>query len=153
MKMEQDALSNAPTDQRDELAPPRLDSLASLLPAFEAPDAEFGTWKGGEEVEPGTFTMPWFAHSELTSRLLEVAYRDGWVRPDFDWPAWEQTPEARRLRDDRGALEQATVPELARLLTVVIRSERFGEGAVAEAIESGLVTDVLRRIEQLRNEA
>ena len=45
------------------------------------------------------------------------------------------------------------MPELAPLLTVVIRSERFGEGAVAEAIESGLVTDMLRRIEQLRNEA
>ena len=55
--------------------------------------------------------------------------------------------------DDREALERATVPELARLLTVVIRSEKFGEGAVADAIESGLVTAVLRRIEQLRREA
>ena len=108
--------------------------------------------KGGEDVATGTFIMPWFSHSELTSRFLEVAYRDGWVRPDFDWPAWEMTPEARRLRDDRGALEQATVLELARLLTVVIRSEKFGEGALAEALESGLVTAVLRRVEQLRRE-
>ena len=140
------------TDQRDELAPPRLDGLASFLPAFEAPDVEFGTLKGGEEREPGTITMPWFAHSELTSRFLEVAYRDGWVRPDFDWPAWAQTPEAGRLRDDREALEQATVLELARLLTVVIRSEKFDEGALAVALESGLVTAVLRRIQQLRAE-
>ena len=138
------------TDQRDELAPPQLDGLASFLPAFEAPDSEFGTRKGGDEVEPGTFTMPQFSPSELTSRFLDVAYRDGWVRPDFDWPTWAKTPEAQRLRDDREALEQATVLELARLLTVVIRSERFGEGAVAAAIESGLVTAVLRRIEQLR---
>ena len=141
------------TDQLDELAPPRLDGLASLLPAFEAPGVEFGTMKGGEEVETGTFIMPWFSHSELTSRFLEVAYRDGWVRPDFDWPAWEMTPEARRLRDDRGALEQATVLELARLLTVVIRSDHLGEGFLAEALESGLVTAVLRRVEQLRREA
>ncbi len=140
------------TDQLDELAPPQLDGLASLLPAFEAPDAEFGTWEGGGEIEPGTFTLLQFSHSELTSRFLEVAYRDGWVRPDFDWPTWAQTPEAQRLRDDREAIAQATVLELARLLTVVIRSERFGEGAVAAAIESGLVTAVLRRIEQLRTE-
>ena len=113
----------------------------------------FGTMKGGEDVATGTFIMPWFSHAELTSRFLEVAYRDGWVRPDFDWLAWEMTPEARRLRDDRGALEQATVLELARLLTVVIRSEKFGEGALAEALESGLVTAVRRRIEQLRREA
>ena len=141
------------SDQSDELAPPQLDGLASLLPAFEAPDVEFGTLKGGHEVEPGSFTMPWFSHSELTSRFLEVAYRDDWVRPDFDWMAWEETPEAVRLRDDRGALQQATVLDLARFLTVVIRSERFDEGALAEALESGLVTAVLQRIEQLRREA
>ena len=138
------------TEQGDGLAPPRLDGLAALLPAFEAPAAEFGTWSGGDEVEPGTFTMPWFAHSELTSRFLDVAYRDGWVRTDFDWPAWAQTPEAQRLRDDREALKQATVLELSWVLTVVIRSDRFVEGALAEAIESGLVTAVLRRIELLR---
>ena len=103
-------------------------------------------------MESGTFTVLRFSPSEVTSRFLEVAYRDGWVRPDFDWPAWEQTSEARRLRDDRGALERATVPELERLLTVVIRPERFGEGAVAEALESGLVMAVLRRIEQLCRE-
>ena len=140
------------TDQRDELGLPRLDGLASLSPAFEAPDAEFGDWKGGGEVEPGTFTLPWFSHSELTSRFVEVAYRDDGVRPDFAWMAWEETPEAVRLRDDRAALEQATVLDLGRLLTVVIRSERFGEGALTEALESGLVTAVLRRIEQLRRE-
>lgn len=60
--------------------------------------------------------------------------RDGWVRPDFDWPAWAQTPEAERLPNGRGALEQATVLEVARLLTVVIRSDRFVEGAVTEAV-------------------
>ena len=103
-------------------------------------------------MEPGTFTMPWFSHSELTSRFLEVAYRDGWVRPDFDWTEWAETPEARRLRDDRRALEQATVLDLARLLTVVIGSDKFDEGALAEALESGLVTAVLRRVEQLRLE-
>ena len=72
------------------------------------------------------------------------------MRTDFDWPTWAQTPEAQRLRDDSEAIQQATVLDLARLLTVVIRSDRFAEGAVAEAVESGLVTAVLRRIAQLR---
>ncbi len=140
------------TDERDDLAPPRLDGLAELLPAFEAADAEFGEWKGGDELEPGSITAPWFSPSELTSRLVEVAYRDGWVRPDFDWVEWAATPEAQRLRNDRGALGQATAPDLARLLTVVIRGDRFVEGALAEAIGAGLVTAVLRRVEQLRGE-
>ena len=140
------------TDERDDLAPPRLDGLAELLPAFEAAAAEFGEWKGGDELEPGSITAPWYSRSELTSRFVEAAYREGWVRPDFDWGEWAATPEAQRLRNDRGALGQATAPDLARLLTVVIRSDRFVEGTLDEAIESGLVTAVLRRVEQLRGE-
>ena len=140
------------TDERDDLAPPRLDGLAELLPAFEAADAEFGEWKGGDELEPGSITAPWFSPSELTSQFVEVAYRDGWVRPDFDWVEWAATPEAQRLRNDRGALGQATVPDLARVLTMVLRSDPFVEGTLDEAIESGLVTAVLRRIEQLRRD-
>ncbi|MYD65332.1 MAG: hypothetical protein F4X26_05025 [Chloroflexi bacterium] len=140
------------TEDHEELAPPQLDGLATLLPAFEAADAELGEWKGGREEQRGSFVLPWFSPSELTTEFIEVAYRDGWVRPDFDWSEWAQTPDARRLQDDRGVLEQATVLDVARLLTVVIRADRFVEGTLAEALESGLVTAALRRIEQLRRE-
>ncbi len=51
-----------------------------------------------------------------------------------------------------GALEQAAVLDLARLLTVVIRGDRFAESALAQAIESELMTAMLRRVDQLRRE-
>ena len=66
--------------------------------------------------------------------------------------AYGRVNERYQPRIRLGVFEQATVLELARLLTVVIRSDRFGEGALAVALESGLVTAVLRRIEQLRRE-
>ena len=50
-------------------------------------------------------------------------------------------------------LGQATVLDLARLLTVVIRGDRFAEGALAQAIESGLITAVLRQVDHQRREA
>ena len=135
-----------------EPAAPRLDGLASLLPAFEAADSGFGEMRGGDEAGTGSFMWPSFSPSELTLRFLDVAYGDGWVRPDFDWPAWAETPEAQRLRDDRSALEEATVLDLARLLTVVIRQDRFVEGTLAEALETGLITAALRRVDRLRRE-
>ncbi len=141
----------AMTPGRDGLPEPRLDGLASLLPAFEAPDVDFGTWKGGEEIEPGVIRMPWFSHSGIASRFVHVAYADGWVRP-FDWGRWSKTPKAQRLYHDRRALSDATVPDLVRLLTTIIRSERFGEGAIAGAMEEGVIAAVLRRIEQLRRD-
>ena len=127
-------------------AEPSLDALAAFLPAFEAPGFVFATMEGG--AKDGT--MPWSRLAEDASRFVETAYEDGWVSPEVDWPAWKETEEARRLRDDPSAIGTATVEQLQKLLTTVIRQDRFVEGALATAFDSGLLTAVLRRVEQLR---
>lgn len=129
---------------------PRLDRLATFLPVFEGSRFVFATMEGGDEIEPGTITMPWSALSEHAHRFVETAYEDGWVSPEVDWSEWMQTAEAIRLRDDPDALPQATVEQLQKLLTTVIRQDRFVTGALAEAFESGLLTAIVRRMAQLR---
>ena len=64
---------------------------------------------------------------------------------DFDWGTWKQTPEAISLRDDAQVLARATPEQLSRLLTVCIRQDRFCEGALEGAFESGLLTRILER--------
>ena len=131
------------TPEADQSAEPRLDAIAAFLPAFEAQDFSVGSIK----------TLMHFDYSEPVLRFQETAYEDGWVSPEVDWPAWTETEEARRLRDDRTAIEAATVEQLQKLLTTVIRQDRFVTGALAGAFESGLLTAVVRRVEQLRLEA
>ena len=97
--------------------------------------------------------MPWSRLAEHATRFVETAYEDGWVSPEVDWTAWIETEEARRLRDDRTAIEAATVEQLQKLLTALIRQDRFVTGALAGAFESGLLTAIVRRVEQLRLEA
>jgi hypothetical protein len=41
-----------------------------------------------------------------------------------------ETPEARALLEDPAAMREATPEQLARVLTVVVRLERFSEGAM-----------------------
>jgi hypothetical protein len=69
----------------------------------------------------------------------------GWVVQRFDWPAWVGTEEASRLRDDAQRLAQATAEQLAHLLTVLIRQERFCAGSLAASADSGLLLGILRR--------
>ena len=130
----------------------RLDRLASFLPVFEAPGFTFAIWQASKESEPGVFTMPNCILSEPASEFIHTAYAMEWVLPDFDWPSWKDTPEARQLRDDPDALRRATVVQLARLLTVLIRQDRYIEGALAGAYDSGLLTAILRRADVLRRE-
>ncbi len=122
---------------------PRLQNLAAFLPEFE--DADFSVG----DIE----SLVHFDYSESMSRFVDTAYEDGWVSPEVDWPSWMETEEARRLRDDPTAIPDATVEQLQKLLTTVIRQDRFVTGALAGAFESGMLTAVVRRAEQLRLEA
>ncbi len=80
---------------------------------------------------------------------MNIAYEDGWVRRELDWGEWTATDEAKSLRDEPTVMERATVQQLANLLTVVIRQERFVDGSLLSAIESGLVQRILRRVRSL----
>jgi Family of unknown function (DUF6508) len=63
----------------------------------------------------------------------------------FDWPQWKGTAEAKQLRDDPDVLARATPEQLAKLLTVCIRQDRFSEGTLQAAFETGLLTRILQR--------
>ena len=122
----------------------RLKALARFLPEFERPGFKAGEVRGGDEIEPNVFRMPFVSYGDVVQSFVEAAYQHGWVLTDFDWPEWTQSDEATRFRDDR-AIDNATEGELAKLLTVCIRQDRFVEGALLDAIESGLVLRIVRR--------
>ena len=67
------------------------------------------------------------------------------MRIGFDWGSWLQTPEGAALWDDPAALAAATPDQLEMLLTAIIRSDRFVEGSIAGAFESGLLVRIARR--------
>jgi hypothetical protein len=131
----------------------RLDGLAAFLPAFELSEFSFGAWGGGERTAGGTFTMPYYDLSKEAAAFVEAAYNLRWVVPGFDWGEWKGTAEAERLRDDPDALASAAPDQLAKLLTLLICQDRFVEGELSAAFESGLLTQILQRAEALRREA
>ncbi len=70
-------------------------------------------------------TMPYVAYSPAVERFIGDAYRLGFVIT-FHWASW--LPEAERLQLEGGSLEKASLLNLAKLLTVHIRQDRFVEG-------------------------
>ena len=119
----------------------RLNALAAFAPEFESPDFSFSF--GKMVGNPGC--MPYYQLSPVVAGFVDACYKTGWVQP-FDWVEWKGTAEAARLRDDRTALEESTREQLGRLLTVLIRQDRFVEGALGSSYELGLLTGIVRRI-------
>ncbi len=85
------------------------------------------------------------AYADLVDRFQRQAYEDGWVLGDFDWPSWARSANAAALRDDPKVLARATPAQIARLLTVLIRQERFADGTLDAAFATGLVQRIVDR--------
>lgn len=100
-------------------------------------------------AEDGVAQFPWFAQSDELQVLVEAIYAGGWVLPGFSWPDWADSEEARHLRDEPGGVETALIRQLGKLLTTIVRADRFSDGAIAQAIDSGLMQRVLQRVAEL----
>jgi hypothetical protein len=130
----------------------RLRDLADLVPSLEAPDADFGHWEAPPPVD-GVHSFGYFEFGPTAEAWRAAVGRGGWVIVGFDWRSWLQTDEGRALRDRPEALASATPEQLGKLLTAIVRSDRFVEGSIAGAFESGLLARIARRATALLAEA
>jgi hypothetical protein len=130
----------------------RLRDLADLVPSLEAPDADFGHWEAPPPVD-GVHSFGYFEFGPTAEAWRAAVGRGGWVIVGFDWRSWLETDEGRALRDRPEALASATPEQLGKLLTAIVRSDRFVEGSIAGAFESGLLARIARRATALLAEA
>jgi hypothetical protein len=126
----------------------RLELLARHLPTFEAANFTFGDWQPSWTDDLGVIHLGWYRFSPAAEAFLADVRSGGWVQP-FDWMAWLETSRGKALFTDPAAIADASVDELQQLVTALVRSERFGDGTLASAYESGVLTAILRRASEL----
>ena len=124
-----------------------LRALAAWEPRLADPTFSMGSWTPSRTREDGVIVVGYFTPSEDAEAFLRDLGRVGLVRP-FDWTAWLATPRGAELRDP-AAVAGASPEELANLLTAIVRSERFSEGSLEGAFESGLLAAIARRARAL----
>lgn len=129
----------------------RLRGIVAFLPPFQALGFKFGCWTPAAPIpgKPNVCHKGYFTLSDVADSFFDAVHEPGWVTAGFDWEEWSLTPEAERLRHDPQALASATAEDLARLITVCIRSDRFAQGALNSHFESGLLPRILQRAERV----
>lgn len=129
-----------------------LRQLAAFLPVFEAPDFSFSSTESPIEVgEDGTLLMRGYDYHPQVWKLLKTLDQRKWIYQDehFQWTEWKGTEEAQAFLKDPATLAQATLEQLARLMTVMVRQEPFVEGTLMDFWNSGLLLGILRRVAEL----
>ena len=138
-------MSSGPPPQGD--VPPladRLRALAELRPILEsAAPADFGHWEVPPPVNE-VYSFGYFVFGPAAVAFQQAVGRGGWVVP-FDWRSWLETDEGRAFRERPETVAGATPDQLQKLLTAIVRSDRFVEGSIEGAFESGLLTGIARR--------
>ena len=88
---------------------------------------------------------------DAVPRLLRESHRSGLVT-SFDWPTW-MTGRGRELSGDPEQIAEATLEECRRLLVAHLRRDRFVDGHLRAMIDSGEISNVLRRAAALTGNA
>ena len=122
------------------LAAGDLRALLRFLPIFEA--AEFRT--GEMRAAPGS--LPFSVLAPEANEFISELHDRGFVYP-FDWPGW--ATNANEFFERPQLLEDASLDTIRRLFVVIVRRERFCEGTILDAFESGFVVAALRRLAKL----
>ena len=123
------------------------DELANALRAVEE-QASHATWHGGEQVvtvadgvERVATQVPYPVYSDAVERFRRALTGVG-ALVVFGWMRWDGLERYRRAAD----VAAAPVADAARLVTAILRSERFGDGSIEAALDSGLLTAAARRL-------
>lgn len=134
----------APWEQGQPTLRDRLAALAAFAPVFDTP--EFSAVTDDPVAEPGVYNG--VTYSQDVGRFVQMAYDQGWVRT-LPWSDWRSTPRGARLMSDPVTMAEASVADLANVLTTCLRADRFCDGYLAEAFKAGLIGCLVKRAEQL----
>jgi hypothetical protein len=105
-------------------------------------EAEHGRWAGGDRVEGGdAVQMPYVVYGEAVHRTIAAVYALGASRP-FDWRSWDGL---NRYPQGRG-LDSAPVAESVRMVTAIVRADRFFEGTILATLDDGTLRAAIGRV-------
>jgi len=117
-------------------------SLLALIPEIEK-TSNFGELLdeggGGEESTQFSYRIP----VPIISQFLKIVYALPIVI-GFDWGSWS---EGRKIANDKNFdFDTTNLLTKCKLITAIVRNNRFCEGALASAFESGLILKILKSI-------
>jgi len=121
--------------------------LFAYIPDFEK-TTDFGNWTKSEPVENGVVSMPHAISSPIVSDFVSCLYKIDLVL-SFDWMRWEEGHEI--LNDPTTDFDIYDKLTLCRLITLIVRNDRYTEGYLLRCFEEGIVLKLLKGLERKVN--
>jgi len=116
--------------------------LLELIPKMEKAQ-KFGKLVTGEKNENGVIVMPYWNENAIVIQFQEIVYNMP-IIVSFDWDSWEEGHNI--LQDKNFDFDTIDIPTKCKLITAIVRNDRFCDGVLISAFESGLILRILKSI-------
>ena len=125
--------------------------LLVLIPKIQRART-FGKWissnKGDGTIE-NPYQIPHFYNSKLVNQFASFAY-DLPILVNFSWICWDDLHTY--LKDKTFDFDTIDIPTKCKVITAIIRADRFCESATAAEFKSGLIVRILKSIQKQLHE-
>lgn len=116
--------------------------LFDLIPEIEK-TLEFGKMHIAEANADGTKQFPHWQEAPVVSKFRNAVYEIP-IIINFDWSSWDEG--AQMASDKDFNFDNIDIPTKCKLITAIIRNDRFCEGALLSAFESGLILRIVKSL-------
>lgn len=118
--------------------------LLDLIPDIEK-TSSFGELNGGQKDEKGFTQIPFWVASPIVHQFNQIVYEIP-VIINFNWGKWN---EGRKIvNNDDFNYNSIDIPTKCKIITAIVRSDRFCDGEIVHAFNSGLILKILKSIEE-----
>lgn len=121
-----------------------IEALGSLNARIQSHNGEWGVRHASKKAESVANTFPWVEQNELVQEFVQFMYDKDLVI-NFDWSKWQEGRDWYALEDE-SKYDRLDVETALKLLTAVIRNERFSEGALVQAFENGSFPKIIQKL-------
>lgn len=121
------------------ITPEDWEKLFSLLPQIEN-SKKFGEERDGT-IHDGALTFPFWVPYAIVDKTFNIISKLD-ICPIFDWTSWEEGETILTTKDfDYSKIDTIT---LCKLLTTIIRADRFNDGFLICCFEDGIMTQIIK---------
>ncbi|GAB3494454.1 hypothetical protein GCM10027341_10640 [Spirosoma knui] len=131
------------------ITPTDWNKLFELIPEIESTE-KFGEIKGGDALPDGSITMPYWSSTNIVDKFFH-AVNDLDIVPVYNWASWQ---EGKSLLDDNSTdYNNLPIETLCKLLTVIIRADRFSDGYLVSMFANGNMLKIIKAMKYNRERA
>jgi len=142
-----DRITMSRVEESVPLTKENIDKILEYLPLLEDKTKKF--FVEAPQDKPGVVVLPAYLMTSIGLKLYEDLYKEAFVT-DFKWVDWVYEAGEYSAYDEK--LAKADLKDVRRLLTIIVRQDRFCEGLLEEVIGSGLMLKILKRLKAIRAE-